>query len=99
MELYITPMRRGRSYRKMNTTLLRDKRFQEQLWQYWADWTKQVKHYHTSVLWWEMVAKVHIKRLFIREGTERRREEKQMENFYYASLYDAVKHPLPHTIR
>jgi hypothetical protein len=33
------------------------------------------KKYSTMVLWWERVAKVQINRLFIREGTERRREE------------------------
>ena len=75
MALDIAPMRRGHNYWKMNTTLLRDKSFQGQLRQYWADWTKQIKHYPTMVLWWERVTKVHIKGLFIREGTERRREE------------------------
>ena len=38
------------------------------------------------VLWWERVAKVHIERLFIREGTERRHEETQMENLLRLSL-------------
>jgi len=77
----------------MITALLRNKRFQGQLRQYSAEWTKQIEQYPTTVLWWERVAKAHIKRLFIREGTERRREETQMENIYYACLYDALKHP------
>ena len=67
--LDVTPMRRGHGYWKMNTALLRD-RFQEQIRQCWAEWTKQIKHYPTMLLWWERVAKAHIKRLFIREGTE-----------------------------
>jgi len=99
MGLDVTPMRRGRSYWKMSTTLLRDKRFQGQLRQCWTDWNKQIKHNPTMVLWWEWVAKVHIKRLFIREGTERQREETEMETFYYACLYDALKHPLQHEER
>jgi hypothetical protein len=70
MALDVTPMRRGCSYCKVNRALLHDKRFLGQLWQYWADWTKQIKYYPTMVLWWERVAKVHIKRLFIQEGTE-----------------------------
>jgi len=30
------------------------------------------------------------------EGTEKRREETQMENFYYACLYDALNQPNQH---
>src|SRR5215469_14673796 len=51
------------------------------------------------VLWWERVAKVKMKGPFISEGTERRREETQMENFYYACLYEALQHPLHHAKR
>jgi len=44
-------MRRGRSYRKMNTALLCEKRFQEQLRQRWAEWSKQTENYPTMVMW------------------------------------------------
>jgi len=54
---------------------------------------KQTKKYPTMVMWWERVAKVHIKKLFIREGTAKRREETKMENFYYACLYDILQRP------
>ena len=37
-------MRRGRSYWKMNTALLHDEIFQEQLRQRWAEWSKQIKN-------------------------------------------------------
>ena len=47
------------------------------------------------VMWWERVAKVHIKKLFIREGTVKRREETQMQNIYYAYLYD-MQRPIQH---
>jgi hypothetical protein len=46
------------------------------------------------VLWWERVVKGQIRRLFIRDGTERRREETHVENVYCACLYDALQHPL-----
>jgi len=67
--LEATTMRRGRSYWKMNTALLCEKSFKEQLRQRWAEWSKQTKNYPTMVMWCERVAKVHIKELFIREGT------------------------------
>ena len=43
--------------------------------------------------------KVHIESLFIREGTARQHEETQMDNFYYASLRESLKHPLQHAER
>jgi len=49
----------------------------------------------TIVLWWERVANVHIKKLFIREGTVKRREETQME-IYYAYLYYILQRPIQH---
>ena len=92
--LEVTPVWRGRSYWKMNTTLPGDKNFQRQLRQKWADWTKQIKHYPKIVLWWERVVKINVRRLFIGEGTETRREETQMENLYYTCLYEARKQPI-----
>jgi len=89
-------MRRGLSYLKMNTALLREESFQKQLWQRWAECSKQTKNYPTTVMWWERVAKMQIKRFFIREGTLKRREETQMENVYYACLYDILQRPIQH---
>ena len=51
------------------------------------------------VMWWERVPNVYIKKLFIREGTVKRREETQMENFYYACLYDILQRPIQHAER
>jgi len=51
------------------------------------------------VMWWERVAKLRIKKFFIREGTVKRREETQMENFYYACLYDILQRPIRHAER
>jgi hypothetical protein len=33
-------------------------------------------------MWWERVAKKKIRPLFLLDGSERRREEAKMENFY-----------------
>jgi exonuclease III len=97
--LEATTMRRGRGYWKMNAALLSEERFQEQLRRCWTEWSKQTKNYPTMVMWWERVAKMRIKKLFIREGTVKRREETQMENLYYACLYDILQRPIVHAER
>jgi hypothetical protein len=61
----------------------------EQLRQRSAEWSKQTTNYPTMVMWWEREAKVHIKKLFILEGTVKRKKEIQIEDFYYACLYDS----------
>jgi hypothetical protein len=99
MAFNVTTMLRGRGFWRMNMALLRGKVFLRQLTQRWAEWKKLTKHYPHMVLWWERVAKVRLKGLFIREGTERRREVTKMENVYYACLYEALQHPLQHTER
>jgi len=40
--------------------------------------------------------KTKLKWFFIGEGTKKRREETQMENFYYACLYESIKQLIPH---
>ena len=65
-----TTMRRGRSYWKMNTALLSEERFQEQLRQFWTEWSKHTKNYTTMVMWWERVAKMRIKKLHPRRDGE-----------------------------
>ena len=42
---------------------------------------------------------MHIKKLFIRKGTVKRRKETQMENFYYACLYDILQRLIQHAER
>jgi len=68
--LEATTMRHGRSYWKMNTALLREESFQEHSRQRWAEWSKQTKNYPTMVMWWEQVAKMHIKKLHSLRGCE-----------------------------
>jgi hypothetical protein len=50
-------------------------------------------------MWWERVVKKQICLLFIREGTEARRDAREMENFYHACLYDLLQIPEQHENR
>jgi exonuclease III len=97
--LDITTVRRGRSYWKMNTALLQDDHFLQQLRLRWTDWYRRAKYYPTLVMWWERAVKTLIKKFFIYEGTVIRREAIQMENFYYACLYDILRRPSPHEVK
>ena len=51
------------------------------------------------VMWWKRVAKVHIKKLFVREETVKRLEERKMENSYYAYLCDILQCTVQHSER
>ena len=42
------------------------------------------------------MVKKQIRLLFIREGTEARRDAREMENFYHACLYDLLQMPEQH---
>jgi hypothetical protein len=74
----VTTMLRGRGFWRMNMALLREEVFRKQMTQRWAEWKKLSKDYPHMVLWWERVANVRLKGLFIREGAERRREVTKM---------------------
>jgi hypothetical protein len=45
------------------------------------------------------VVKLHIKKIFIHEGTVKQREVTKMENIYYNSLYDILQRPILHAER
>jgi hypothetical protein len=49
------------------------------------------KYYRTIMDWWERVAKKQLLTLFVRERAERRRDEQEMENVYYACIYDILQ--------
>jgi hypothetical protein len=86
-------IRRGRGYWKMNAALMQDVLFQVQLSQQWKRWSQQHKYFPDIVTWWERSAKKHIRQLFIRKGTEKCKEIREMENFYYACLCDVLQNP------
>jgi hypothetical protein len=84
----------GRGHWRMNTTLLRDKVVQQNLNIQWKKWKTHQKFYPNNVTWWERYVKPMLKRNFQREGTERRRERRTLENFYYAAIYDTLEAPM-----
>jgi len=49
----------------------------------------EIQHGYSDVV--ERAAKTQIRKHFIREGTERRREAKTTDNYYHACLYDLLQ--------
>jgi len=82
---------RGRSYWKINSSLLKSETFDTEIGVQWAKWQKQKRFYKNSVTWWGQYVKKMIRKTFIAEGTNRRRDQKQLEAFYYHTIYDALK--------
>ena len=50
--------------------------------------------YPDMVKWWAQYVKRKIQRMFIREGTERNTDLIQLENYYYAVIYDLLQAPI-----
>jgi exonuclease III len=82
---------RGRGYWKMNIQLLQDKTFWGKLQHEWEKWKTQMKHYPTSVMSWNRHIKRRIKQQFTSEGAERRRDQEQMETFYYEAINSILR--------
>jgi exonuclease III len=92
-------IRRGTDYWKMNIFLAQNISLQQKLRQQWIHWKEQSKYFPNIVMCWERVVKKQIRLLFIREGTEARRDAREMENFYHACLYDLLQMPEQHEKR
>jgi len=86
---------RGRSYWKMNSSLLRSETFDTEIDVQWAKWQKHKRFDKNSVTWWGQYVKKMIRKTFIAEGTNRRRDHKQLEDFYYHAIYGALKDDKP----
>ena len=50
-----------------------------------------MKYYPNRVMWWCRYAKRMIRKLFSREGADRRRDRIETENFYYSAIYSALQ--------
>jgi hypothetical protein len=72
---------RGRSYWKMNSSLLRSEAFETEIDVQWAKWQQRKRFYKNSVTWWRQYVKKMIRQIFITEETNHRRNQKQLENF------------------
>jgi hypothetical protein len=77
---------RGREFWRMNLTLLRETDFRQLLQDKCEFWQKHKRYYPTIMMWWERYVKCMIRKLFTWEGTERRRDRRTMENFYYEAI-------------
>jgi hypothetical protein len=82
---------RGRSYWKMNISLLNEKRFCETIKVRLAVWQRRKHHYPSVVMWWTRYVKDKIKQLFASEGAERKRDLTRLENFYHEAMNTAIR--------
>ena len=56
---------------------------------------QMTKHYPSKTLWWEWHVKKRIRQTFQSEGTARNKDRKDLEEFYYAAIYHAIRAPTP----
>jgi hypothetical protein len=94
--LDVTTAQRGRSYWKMDATLLSDAVVQESLQQRRMGWKRQRKLYHHIEFWWERVVKNELRKLLITEGAMRRRDDLKLGKFYHSPLYNLLQSPPLH---
>jgi hypothetical protein len=81
---------RGRGLWKMNVSLLQDAEFSATVGRVWNGCCARKKEFPNVVMWWVRHVKRVLKWTFIREGTERRRDQRKMENAYYEVIYELV---------
>jgi hypothetical protein len=81
---------------RMNPVVLGETEFREKLKEQWSRWRRAKCFYPNSLEWWERYAKRMIKRTFQREGAERNKDRKELENFYYDVMYQAIRNPTNH---
>jgi hypothetical protein len=77
----------------MDAAMLRDVGVQETLQQKWMGWKRLRNLYPHIVIWWENVAKKELRKLLIREGAKRRRDDLALGNIYNAAAYDLLQNP------
>jgi len=53
------------------------------------------KYYPNKTSWWDRYVKQRIRQTFQREDASRNRDRRDMEDFYYAAIHDAVRSPPP----
>jgi hypothetical protein len=75
-----------RGHWRMNSTLLDDAPFPATFKDQWGRWQRIARHYPMRVLWWERYVKVKIRQTFQREGAERNKNRKELENLYYEAI-------------
>ena len=82
---------------RMNTTLLEVSSFREIVKEQWRKWQKNIRNYPNKVMWWDKYVKPKNRRNFQREGAERNRDQRDLENHYYDMTYRVIRDHLPQT--
>ena len=80
---------------KMNISLLEDNKFRDSLMLLWSKWRTTENYYLNKVSWWDRYVKQRIWHTFQHEGASRNRGRREMEDFYYAAIYQTVRSPPP----
>ena len=89
--LSCSPLRRGRGYWKMNVSYFHDKSWLTDFSRQWTSWQQHKKYYVNEVGWWCRYVKPMLRKHFIQTGATMRRDRQQLENFYYAVIYDLLQ--------
>jgi exonuclease III len=76
---------------RMNISMLDDGDFYDVMKRLWIRWKMNTRHYPNKTSWWDRYIKKRIKQTFIREGTARNKERRDMEEFYYTAIYHAIR--------
>ena len=99
IDLSIPFVHRGRGRWQMNTSFLKDRTVQQKISETWEECREHMHRYPDMVKWWAQYVKRKIQTMFIWVGTERNTDRRQMENYYYAVIYDLLQAPIQHADR
>jgi len=77
----------------MNVALLKDMTVREQIREHWKRWQRNKIWYDNVVDWWVKAVKQQVRKLFGRLGAEKRRDERDLENFYFQCIYAIIQNP------
>jgi len=81
INLMIPFIHRGKRRWYMNTSLIDDPHFRDNIKMEWSEWKKHIRRYPSIVHWWEHHVKRKVKYIFVHEGTERKSDRNRMGNF------------------
>jgi hypothetical protein len=77
----------------MDTTLLYDKQFNDDLVIEWKKWTTAQGHYPNKVMWWCRHVKNRLRYFSTIEGGKKREYHKKTENHYYEVVHNILRGP------
>lgn len=85
----------GKSYWKMNVSMLKDSCFIAELQNMWNNWTSHKTKYRDVADWWDSFVKPKIKMIFKQHSCIRYHDEERLLNFYFRCLADIQEHYKP----